>query len=219
MKVTSSVSPLAFTLETNPRRPNFRLTRFHENAIETESGWEYDEYCLEFPTSDTLEAEIAAHYGEYLKQAMEAEGASEAEYISVARNAALERISGKCSAAIYTGVTVDGKHYTLNKNEQDALAIAQAKVDKGATSVIYGDGLTDAATITALSHAAYEWGVVCTTYYAYLKQYIAVEIDTNKLAVIDFGKALPGSYMQQLTALLSSAGIDITKYTAALTGG
>ena len=23
--------------------------------------------------------------------------------------------------------------------------------------------------------AAYEWGVVCTTYYAYLKQYIAVE--------------------------------------------
>ena len=110
MKVTSSVSPLAFTLETNPRRPNFRLTRFHENAIEAESGWEYDEYCLEFPTSDTLEAEIKAHYGEHLKQAMEAEGASEAEYISVARNAALERISGKCSAAIYTGVTVDGKH-------------------------------------------------------------------------------------------------------------
>jgi len=217
MKVTSSVSPLAFTLETNPRRPNFRLARFHENAIETESGWEYDEYCLEFPTSDTLEAEIEAHYGEYLKRAMEAEGASEAEYISVARNAALERISGKCSAAIYAGVDVNGKHYTLNKNEQDALAIAQTKVDKGATAVIYGDGLKDAATITAISAAAYEWGVVCTTYYAYLKQYIAAETDVDKLAAIDFGKALPDSYMQQLTALLSSAGIDITKYTAALT--
>lgn len=62
---------------------------------------------------------------------MEAEGASEAEYISAARNAALERICGKCSAAIYAGVTVDGKHYTLSKNEQDALAIAQTKVDKG----------------------------------------------------------------------------------------
>lgn len=219
MKVTSSVSPLAFTLETNPRRPNFRLARFHENAIETESGWEYDEYCLEFPTSDTLEAEIAAHYWEYLKQAMEAGGASEAEYISVARNAALERISGKCSAAIYAGVDVNGKHYTLSKNEQDALAIAQTKVDKGATSVIYGDGLTDAATITALSQSAYEWGVVCTTYYAYLKQYIEAETDTDKLAVIDYGKALPDSYMQQLAALLNSAGIDITKYTAALTGG
>ncbi len=218
MKVTSSVSPLAFTLETNPRRPNFRLARFHENAIETESGWEYDEYCLEFSASDTLEAEIAAHYWEYLKQAMEAEGASEAEYISVARNAALERISGKCSASIYTGVTVGGKHYTLGEHEQAALSIAQSKVDKGATAVIYGDGLTDAATITALSQAAYEWGVVCTTYYAYLKQYIAAETDTDKLAVIDFGKALPDSYMQQLAALLSSAGIDITKYTAALIG-
>ena len=154
MKVSSSVSPLAFTLETNPRRPNFRLTRFHANAIETENGWEYDEYCLEFPTSDTLEAEIEAHYGEYLKRAMEAEGASEAEYISAARNAALERIGGKCSAAIYSGVDVNGKHYTLSKNEQDALAIAQTKVDKGATAVLYGDGLKDAATITAISASA-----------------------------------------------------------------
>ena len=217
MKVSSSVSPQTFTLETNPRRPNFRLARFHANAIETENGWEYDEYCLEFPTSDTLEAEIEAHYGEYLKRAMEAEGASEAEYISVARNAALERISGKCSAAIYAGVTVNGKHYTLSEHEQAALSIAQSKVDKGATAVLYGDGLKDAATITAISAAAYEWGVVCTTYYAYLKRYIAAETDVDKLASIDFGKALPDSYMQQLAALLSSAGIDITKYTAALT--
>ena len=219
MKVTSSVSPLAFTLETNPRRPNFRLARFHENAIETESGWEYDEYCLEFPTSDTLEAEIAAHYWEYLKQAMEAEGASEAEYISVARNAALERISGKCSAAIYAGVTVNATRYTLSEHEQAALSIAQSKVDKGATAVLYGDGLKDAATITAISAAAYEWGVVCTTYYAYLKQYIAAETDVDKLAAIDYGKVLPDSYMQQLAALLNSVGIDITKYAAALTGG
>ena len=219
MKVNGSINPPRFTLETNPRRPNFRLTRFHENAIETENGWEYDEYCLEFPTSDTLEAEIEAHYGEYLKRAMEAEGASEAEYISVARNAALERISGKCSAAIYSGVDVNGKHYTLSEHEQAALSIAQSKADKGATAVLYGDGLKDAATITAISAAAYEWGVVCTTYYAYLKQYIAAETDTDKLTAIDFGKAIPDSYMQQLSALLSAAGIDITKYTAALTGG
>ena len=227
MKVTSSVSPLAFTLEIQPRNPERTLARFHQNAEYSTntrengsaSGWEYDEYCLEFPTSYTLEAEIEAHYGEYLKRAMEAEGASEAEYISVARNAALERIGGKCSAAIYSGVDVNGKHYTLSKNEQDALAIAQTKVDKGATVVLYGDGLKDAATITAISAAAYEWGVVCTTYYAYLKQYIAAETDVDKLAAIDFGKALPDSYIQQLAALLSSAGIDITKYAAALTGG
>ena len=218
MKVNGSINPPRFTLETNPRRPNFRLTRFHENAIETENGWEYDEYCLEFPTSDTLEAEIEAHYGEYLKRAMEAEGASEAEYISVARNAALERIGGKCSAAIYSGVDVNGKHYTLSKNEQDALAIAQSKVDKGATAVLYGDGLKDAATITAISAAAYEWGVVCTTYYAYLKQYIGTETDTDKLAAIHFGSELPDAYMTALTKLLASAGIDISKYASGLAG-
>lgn len=219
MKVNGSINPLRFTLETNPRRPNFRLTRFHENATKTENGWEYDEYCLEFLASDTLEAEIEAHYEAYLKQAMKAENASEAEYISVARNAAMERISGKCSAAIYSGVTVNGKLYTLSKNEQDALAIAQTKVDKGATAVLYGDGITDAATITAISAAAYEWGVVCTTYYAYLKQYITVETDTDKLDAVTFGMVLPDAYMQQFSALLSSVGIDITKYASALTGG
>ena len=142
---------------------------------------------------------------------------TEGELLAAARAAAIERISGKCSAAIYAGVDVGGKHCTLSKNEQDALAIAQTKVDKGATAVIYGDGLTDAATITAVSQAAYEWGVVCTTYYAYLKQYIAAETDVSKLAAIDFGKALPDSYMQQLTALLNSAGIDISKYAAMFT--
>ena len=108
---------------------------------------------------------------------------------------------------------MDGVCYTLSEHEQAALSIAQSKVDKGAASVIYGDGLKDAATITAISAAAYEWGVVCTTYYAYLKQYIAAETDVDKLTAIDFGKALPDSYMQQLASLLSSAGIDITKYS------
>ena len=64
-----------------------------------------------------------------------------------------------------------------------------------------------------------EVGVICSAHNAHLKQYIAAEADVDKLAAIDFGKALPDSYMQQLAALLSSAGIDITKYTAALTGG
>ena len=217
MKVNSSVSPLEFTIEENPRRPDYRLVRFHENAKKIENGWEYDEYCLELPAYDALEADVEAHFDEYLRRAMEAEGASDAEFVQAARNAALRRIEGKCSAAIYSGVDVNGKHYTLSEHEQAALSIAQSKVDKGATAVLYGDGLKDAATITAISAAAYEWGVVCTTYYAYLKQYIAAETDVDKLAAIDFGKALPDSYMQQLAALLNSAGIDITKYTAALT--
>lgn len=138
------------------------------------------------------------------------------------RAAALERISGKCSAAIFSGITVDSKHYKLTATAQTNLATAQAKIDGGATSVIYSaDGeapaLYTAAQITAISAAAYEWGVVNTSYYATLQSYIAAETDADKLKAIDYGKALPDSNMQQLTALLSSAGIDITKYTAALT--
>jgi hypothetical protein len=164
MKVNGSINPPRFTLEANPRRPNFRLARFHENAIETENGWEYDEYCLEFPTSDTLEAEIEAHNADYLKQAIEAEAATEAEYISDAPNAALERISGKCSAAIYSGVTVSGKRYSLTLVSQQNLKTAQDKITAGATSVIFAaDGeeptVHTAEQITAISNAAYEWGV------------------------------------------------------------
>lgn len=138
------------------------------------------------------------------------------ELLAAARTAALGRVEGKCSAAIYAGVDVGGVRYTLSEHEQAALSIAQSKVDKGATSVIYGDGLKDAATITAISAAAYEWGVVCTTYYAYLKSYIAAETDRDKLAAIHFGSSLPDAYMAALTKLLASAGIDITKYAAAL---
>jgi hypothetical protein len=223
MKVNGSINPPRFTLEANPRRPNFRLARFHENAIETENGWEYDEYCLEFPTSDTLKAEIEAHYADYLKQAMEAEGASEAEYISVARNAALRRIDGKCSAAIYSGVTVSGKRYSLTLVSQQNLKTAQDKITAGATSVIFAaDGeeptVHTAEQITAISNAAYEWGVVNTSYYAKLQKWIARETDTTILNAIDYGSALPDDLMSELATLLAGAGIDLAKYSTMLGG-
>lgn len=134
------------------------------------------------------------------------------------RAATFQRISGKCSAAIYSGVTVDGKHYKLTPTAQSDLATAQAKIDSGATGVIFAaddeaPALYTGAQITAISTAAYEWGVVNTSYYAALQGYIATETDADKLAAIDYGKALPDSDMQQLTTLLKSAGIDIKKYS------
>jgi len=144
------------------------------------------------------------------------------ELLTAARAAALARLDGRCSSAIYSGVAVDGKHYKLTPTAQSNLATAKAMVDAGAMGVIYAaDGeapsLHTAAQITAISSTAYEWGVVNTSYYAALQGYIAAETDADKLAAIDYGKALPDSYMQQLTSLLSSAGIDITKYTALFT--
>lgn len=78
MKVRGDLPPSgAFTLEPRPDKPGFVLARFYENAkrytetVEGEdiSGWEYDEYYLEFPVSDGLGADIEANYDRYLEMA------------------------------------------------------------------------------------------------------------------------------------------------------
>ena len=221
MKVNGSINPPRFTLETNPRRPNFRLVRFHENSIETERDWEYDEYCLEFPTSDTLEAEIEAHYGEYLKQAMEAEGASEAEYISVARNAALERIEGKCSAVIYAGVDVNGKHYSFTQTAQGNIKGMLIEAQNGKTVFLYCADNEPLITYTAdeikaIAQVMGEWISVNTVYYEQLKTWINRETDEVVLSTIHYGSQLPNDLTQEFTTKLASVGVDITKYASML---
>lgn len=78
MKVRGDLPPSrAFTLEPQPDKPGFVLARFYENAVpytetleeEAVTGWEYDEYYLEFPDSNGLEAEIEADYDRYLEMA------------------------------------------------------------------------------------------------------------------------------------------------------
>ena len=134
---------------------------------------------------------------------------------------ALERISGKCSAAIYAGVTVNGKHYSLSLVSQQNLKTAQDKITAGATSVIFAADSEEptvhtAEQITAISNAAYEWGVVNTSYYAKLQKWIARETDAAILNAIDYGSMLPNDLMTELATLLSGAGIDLAKYSTML---
>jgi hypothetical protein len=75
-----------------------------------------------------------------------------------------------------------------------------------------------AAELAAVGKAAYDCGYVCRSYYALLHTWIARETDRDKLSGIDFGKKLPDDLMTELGKELSGAGIDITKYTAALGG-
>lgn len=137
------------------------------------------------------------------------------------RTDALTRIDGKCSAAIYSGVTVGDKHYSLSLVSQQNLKTAQDKITAGATSVIFAaDGeeptIHTAEQITAISNAAYEWGVVNTSYYAKLQKWIARETDTAALNAVDYGSMLPDDLMSELATLLSGAGIDLAKYSALL---
>ena len=136
---------------------------------------------------------------------------------------AINRIDGKCSAAIYSGVTIADKHYSLSLVTQQNLKTAQDKITAGATSVIFAaDGeeptVHTAEQITEISNAAYEWGVVNTSYYAKLQKWIVRETDTAILNAIDYGSMLPNDLMTELATLLVGAGIDLAKYSTMLGG-
>jgi hypothetical protein len=146
---------------------------------------------------------------------------TDAELLTAARAAATERISGKCSAAIYSGVTVGEKHYRMTENDQLSLNAAIGLATSTGEAISYaadGEASTKmtSAQLSEIGKAGYDWGFVCRSYYGLLYTWVQRETDTDKLAAIHFGSALPDSYMQQLTALLNSAGLDITKYSAAL---
>lgn len=82
MKVRGDLKPnSSFTLEEQPKKPGFYLARFYENAKPIEeqhdgftiTGWEYDEYYLEFPESEDLQQKIANNLPVYLQQARAAD--------------------------------------------------------------------------------------------------------------------------------------------------
>jgi len=137
------------------------------------------------------------------------------------REAATERISGKCSAAIYSGVTIDGKHYRMTENDQLSLGAAVGLATSTGESISYAaDGeagtMMTAAQLSAIGKAGYDWGYVCRSYYRLLKVWIARETDTTVLSAVNFGSTLPDDLMAKLSAMTAGAGIDITKYASAL---
>ena len=124
-----------------------------------------------------------------------------------------------------TGTANMGRRTTAPKwlVTQQNLKTAQDKITAGATSVIFAaDGeeptVHTAEQITAISNAAYEWGVVNTSYYAKLQKWIVRETDTSILNSIDYGSMLPNDLMSELATLLTGAGIDLAKYSTMLGG-
>ncbi len=143
------------------------------------------------------------------------------ELLEAARAAALARISGKCSAAIESGVTVGGKSYRLNEYDQTAINAALALVAAGETQIPFAaeDGATSLytpAAVKAVAKAAYGWVLANRKYNAALYAWIEAETDGEVLAVIDYGSALPAVYMQALASELTAAGIDAGTMAAML---
>ena len=137
---------------------------------------------------------------------------------------ALQRINGKCSATIASGVDYNGKHYSLTETKQGYINNAYLEVLGGATQVKLaadGEDVTwhTAAQVTELFHKATGWGKICIYYKGYLSAWVDAETNTAVLDTIDYGTTLPSAYATSLMTKLSEEGIDITKYTTALTGG
>lgn len=77
MKTISMEKPEKILIHTQPQSKGMSLVRFRENiepfiedlGFGEISGYKYDEYMLELPTTNNLEASVNSNYGIYLSQA------------------------------------------------------------------------------------------------------------------------------------------------------
>lgn len=104
MKIQGMKNPGIYTIENIPMTDNV-LIRMYLNPIETEDGlWEYEEYTLEVPKTNTIEYEVENNMQVFLEEAKKrdpellAEQAKEAELAKQQLRADIDFI------AVMTGV-------------------------------------------------------------------------------------------------------------------
>lgn len=70
MKVYSDKKPPAFFYHVLPRNNRIVMVRFCDNPVETESGWEYDEYTVEIEHQPNIDEHIKTNYIELHTKAL-----------------------------------------------------------------------------------------------------------------------------------------------------
>lgn len=70
MKVQGMKNPGTYTIENIPMSTNI-LIRLYQNPVQSEDDrlWEYDEYTLEVPYTDTLQYEVENNISVFLEEA------------------------------------------------------------------------------------------------------------------------------------------------------
>lgn len=141
---------------------------------------------------------------------------------------ALERISGKCSAAIYAGMDVTPStargehHYSFPKLAQDDINQMMTSIAvSGETVLSYKAddeslNLYTADEIKVISKSLKTLGIVCTKYKEELEAWIARETDNTVLMSIGFGVKLPDDLTTSLSNYLTSLGIDAAAFMSML---
>lgn len=143
------------------------------------------------------------------------------------RAAALRRLEGCCSAAIYAGCDITcseargKKHYSFPEEAQRAVSLMMQGVSAGVTSFSYkaDDESYNVYTVDevrALFTAMGNWITANTKYKEALVDWIQAEEDMPTLNTIHYGSTLPEARMNALVAYLTSLGIDVTAFAASL---
>ena len=139
------------------------------------------------------------------------------------RAAKLASLEGMCSAVIYSGVDIGGKHYSFTQTAQGNIKGMLIEAQSGKTVFLYcadNEPLTayTADQIKAIAQVMGEWINVNTVYYELLKKWVNREADETVLNGIHYGSMLPTDLMAELATKLSSVGIDLSKYASMLGG-
>ena len=126
------------------------------------------------------------------------------------REAVRQEIGAACSAAIYAGIEVNGRHYSLTEHDQTEIMAQYTLVKEGAAAVPYhADGqlcrMYPAEEFAALAQAATAHVFYHRTYCNHLNAWIA-RAGLEELADIAYGAELPGDLAQSMAAILSAAG-------------
>jgi hypothetical protein len=130
--------------------------------------------------------------------------------IAQVREAKKEEIGLACSAAIYAGIDVAGKHYSLTEHDQTEIMAQYTFVKEGAEAVPYhADGelcrMFTAAEFTAISEAATAHIFYHRTYCNHLNAWIA-RAALGEVEAITYGAELPADLAESMAAMIEAAG-------------
>ena len=126
------------------------------------------------------------------------------------REAMRQEIGAACSAAIYAGIEVNGRRYSLTEHDQTEIMAQYATVKEGASAVPYhADGelcrMYPAEEFAALAQAATAHVFYHRTYCNHLNAWIK-RADLEELAGVAYGAALPEDLAAHMAGVLAAAG-------------
>lgn len=130
--------------------------------------------------------------------------------VAQVRAAKKAEIGLACSAAIYAGIDVGDKHFSLTEHDQTEILTQYTFVKEGAAAVPYhADGelcrMFTAAEFTAIAEAATAHIFYHRTYCNHVNAWIA-RAGLDDLAAITYGADLPADLAASMAAVIEAAG-------------